>query len=425
MRLYTHTHTHTLGSVKERKEKIWNKSQSNTNGITLVALVVTIVVLLILAGITIVYVFGDNGIFKLAQEAKDKTEQGKNEEQEYLNGLDDMVNKYLTGNGGGNSSDRVDVSTITTATTKNTPAKDSLGNPITIPEGFKVVPDGQDGVEYTYTGDKKPTVQDGIVIEDNEGNQFVWIPVGSIKNKDGSSTTIQLARYTFDITIDPNTYEISGGTGAVKQTITDGTGLTDEWVEFKGGEFEYLEEVATSTTYDNTKAKDIEGFKTKAKTNGGYYLARYEASEGSDNKVKSKSAEVWDHIEQPEAATKAREMYTSTSFESDLVNSYAWDTAIVFIQTYSGDSDYSKEVGPTFSSSLVNTGTNGDKRCNIYDMASNTSEWTTETCTDSGYSGTFRGSYCNSSDSYSAYRGNYDTSDNNFYLSFRPLLYVK
>ena len=46
-----------------------------SRGITMVALVVTIVVLFILAGITITYVIGDNSIFKKAQEAKNKTEE--------------------------------------------------------------------------------------------------------------------------------------------------------------------------------------------------------------------------------------------------------------------------------------------------------------------------------------------------------------
>ena len=81
------------------KESI-RKLKKNEKGITLVALIVTIVVLLILAGITIVYVFGENGVFKLAQEAKDKTEQAKNDEQNYFNNLGNTINEYLEGNGG-------------------------------------------------------------------------------------------------------------------------------------------------------------------------------------------------------------------------------------------------------------------------------------------------------------------------------------
>ena len=56
------------------------KLKKNEKGITLVALVVTIVVLLILAGITITYVFGENSIFKQASEAKLQTEIAKYQE---------------------------------------------------------------------------------------------------------------------------------------------------------------------------------------------------------------------------------------------------------------------------------------------------------------------------------------------------------
>ena len=49
------------------------KNYSVDEGITLIALVVTIVVLLILAGITISLVFGSNGVIKKAQEANENT----------------------------------------------------------------------------------------------------------------------------------------------------------------------------------------------------------------------------------------------------------------------------------------------------------------------------------------------------------------
>ncbi|MCI9087736.1 MAG: type II secretion system protein, partial [Clostridia bacterium] len=61
------------------------KNREEQKGITLVALVVTIVVLLILAGITIMYTMGENSIFKKAQDAKDKTAEAIKNEQEYMN----------------------------------------------------------------------------------------------------------------------------------------------------------------------------------------------------------------------------------------------------------------------------------------------------------------------------------------------------
>lgn len=65
----------------------------NETGITLVALVVTIVVLLILAGITITYMLGDNGIIKLAQDARNKTEEAFEKEQEDIQNLVDLLGK--------------------------------------------------------------------------------------------------------------------------------------------------------------------------------------------------------------------------------------------------------------------------------------------------------------------------------------------
>ena len=74
-------------------------------GITLVALVVTMVVLLILAGITIMYTMGENSILNKAQDAKNKTEEAIDNEQEYMSQVDNMMNEYTngTGNGGTNT----------------------------------------------------------------------------------------------------------------------------------------------------------------------------------------------------------------------------------------------------------------------------------------------------------------------------------
>ena len=67
----------------------------NQKGITLVALVVTIVVLLILAGITINMLLGENGIIRIAQEAKNTWENAVTNEQESLNSLLDELNDEL------------------------------------------------------------------------------------------------------------------------------------------------------------------------------------------------------------------------------------------------------------------------------------------------------------------------------------------
>ena len=65
------------------------------NGITLVALVVTIVIVLILAGISMSFVLGENGIITKAQEAREKTEEAKANEEKDFAGWTDSTDKIL------------------------------------------------------------------------------------------------------------------------------------------------------------------------------------------------------------------------------------------------------------------------------------------------------------------------------------------
>ena len=73
---------------------------SRQKGITLIALVVTIVVLIILATVSILAVFGDNGIIARAQTAKDTHEKGKADETNTLDDYASYIGNYLDGKGG-------------------------------------------------------------------------------------------------------------------------------------------------------------------------------------------------------------------------------------------------------------------------------------------------------------------------------------
>ena len=362
------------------------------------------------------YVMGDNSIFKKAQEAKDKTDQAIKDEKEYFNYIENTLNEYVNGGGTTNpptppTKEDPIADIVDKVQDTNKMVEDKNGNKITIPGGFKVVPNSLEGtdasikVDYTYNGDGTPAVQDGIVIEDAEGNQFVWIPVGDIKNKDGSTTTITLGRYTFDRT---------NGTPTLQQNADNYT----EAVTIEN----YYQELVSST--DNTPAKDLGDFITKTKANGGYYLGRYEASKGSDNKVKTQADKaVWTDIAQPDTATAAREMYSSNYVESDLINSYSWDTAIVFVQKYSGNSNYANKK--SVNTSKLNTGKAGDKVCNIHDMASNCYEWSTEHSSYTNSPCVHRGAAYPYSYGATSYRINYTTTFSYNDCSFRPICYVK
>ena len=82
-------------NVKERMKSI-KYMQNNQKGITLVALVVTIIVLLILAGITITLLLGDNGIITKAQNAKNKYEMAQEEEQTAIEKLTEEMENIGT-----------------------------------------------------------------------------------------------------------------------------------------------------------------------------------------------------------------------------------------------------------------------------------------------------------------------------------------
>ena len=440
-------------------KKLARRNYSNQTGITLIALVVTIVVLLILAGVSINALFSENGIIKRAQDAQNKMNNAQESDLNALNDLDKWINNQVNGTTGGNTTGGNDnpsttpkISTLVgKVVDKNTKAEDAYGNKITIPKGFKILehnPTSSRGaVTYNYTnseetGEHIPAVQDGIVIEDTQtgtaGNQFVWVPVGTIKNKNGSTNTITLGRYEFD-----------SSTGALKSTtpaqvasvenctkiVTISKGGTDyqELSTFREGNS------ATNSTAQNATARNLEEFISTTLANGGYYIARFEAS-GTASKIASKyNQTVLGNITQPNAAKVAREMYGEVKennelvYASDLVNSYAWDTAIVFIQTYSVKTDYASHNESNTTKAFTATGKNNDKYCNIWDMSGNAYEWTTEYSTSSHNSNFYpcvrRGGYYDTDSgvaiNYTSARSYNNTTYSLSIVSLRSLLYVK
>ncbi len=429
----------------KNKEKVKSKVQivgakkgvngKNNKGITLIALVITIIVLIILAGVSINLVLGENGLFTRARKAAEDYQQAAINEQEGFNALYDEIGKFEEGNipDDENPSEEQESQKPMEpqlknyigkekAVKENTKVYDQYNNLVVIPTGFHIVSNGENNVVYQYTGNSTPSVQDGIVIEDNEGNQFVWIPVGTINNKEENAektTTITLGRYTFDETNGTPSNPIIDGSTVIENNFTEDT---------------------SDNQYGNTIAKDIEAFKKSANDNGGYYLARYEASYNDGTKPLSQQSTgtpaereqtptvkgLWNNIQQPQAATAARAMYADNSnFTSDLVNSYAWDTAIVFIQKYSGNSNYANETSK--NSNIENTGerteNTTDKVCNIYDMASNCYEWSTESCGEGGC--TTRGANCGHNEGDCSSKRSADAmGDGDSDFSFRVTLYL-
>ena len=360
----------------------------------------------------------------------------------------------------------INVSTLVGQPASNTNiyAQDKYGNKIVIPAGFKVLANGSQNVVYDYdkegeTSTGEPVVQDGIVIQHGtDENEFVWVPVGTIKNDTtGASTTnIQLGRYE-DFTMNTETTPPTPFQVADEETYDTVTELIKTSSSSQYGYFEN-----STGTYDGTQYKSIGNFTTLGSwientiDNGGYYIARYEASYGangvalskpstgtplnstSTNKTAAKSVgQLYNWVTQPEASDASKAMYQASEnlgYYSELVNSYAWDTAIIFIQTYE-DVDYASQESlykdTTSPYQPANTGERGadaeiganttDKVCNIYDMASNEYEWTTETYLNYDYPCVYRGGYFRNSSTTSG-RIYGSRVGSTYALAFRSLL---
>ena len=376
--------------------------KNKDKGITLIALVITIIILLILAGISI-SALTNQGLFKNAKAAQNATEKAEAEQGQRLNEYEDEINKYLENEDEHTKAFKEKVGKVL-STTDNTEIKDAKNNKIVVPAGFKIV-------------EGATTVDKGIVIEDvtetaTKGSQFVWIPVGTITKADGTSVEINLNRYTF----------YSNGI----PTAQDSNVINS-----------YYQELETSSK-GNATAKSITNFKNSVVQNGGYYIGRYEARTATARnatgnaltQITEKGTEnVYNYVTQLQAAQLSQNMYNSDKFTSDLINSYAWDTAIVFIQNCGTNTKYSRQN--SLNTSLAQTGTNSltdtskiDVQCNIYDMASNIVEWTTETSGYSSYPCVSRGGYYNDSDYCTSGRDYNNTSVSSSRVGFRPLLYL-
>ena len=369
----------------------------NEKGITLIALVITIIVLLILAGVTIATLTGDNGILTKANEAKEITQKASIEEQIQLAMIEANMNK------------------------ENWTYTDKYGNNAIIPAGFTVT-----GIEG------ENTIPDGLVIVDSNGNEFVWIPVGTVylNTEKSKFETIELSRYTFanESTTDDNGNLLDKGTPIFQEenpiSVTQGECM------------ETLESAGNKTA----KEQILNAFKNKTEIEqaGGYYIGRYEARtptqrNSSSNPItmitENRSDYIYNYVTQSQAADLCQNMYNNNNFISDLANSYAWDTAIVFIQKCSNDKDYSRQnsLNNIFAPKGTNNKeqTNKDIACNIWDLTSNCYEWTTETSNREGYPCIYRGGVYNNENVFCGGRSSGGVTFSTDTRSFRPILIIK
>ena len=246
------------------------KSIKENRGITLIALAVTIVVILILAWVTIDAVFSENGIINKAKEAANSMNNAVANDQAELNDLLEELNEIMNSEWESNieipdpePEEPPKLEDTTGIQDETVTVEDEYGNKVTIPKGFEVVEE------------EGTTVPEGIVIQDKDGNQFVWIPVGRVY-KDNTGTNysdIQLGRYTFN--------RSNGTPTPVQLAYTDNNSENYKQLvavpDYSGKDcFEYATRAnpdgIASSGLDglNAIAKNLEGFVNSARNNGGY-----------------------------------------------------------------------------------------------------------------------------------------------------------
>ena len=233
-----------------------------------------------------------------------------------------------------------------------------------IPEGFKVAEDSAS------------TVQGGVVIEDKDGNQFVWVPVAT------------LADY--------------------KRTWYTGYDSFSEYSE----------------ALPEDEKTSVERYK-------GFYIGRYEAGDKESTVAKTlrssndvtKTVTIkanqapYNYVTRTEAVSLAEGFATKQGYKAKtkLVSSYAWDTTIAFLQKVNSDYGSSSEEGNYTDTKFSYTDITGARQtkeknsnvivptgqttpvCNIYDMGGNVWERTTESYSNTYYPYARRGGGYNSS----------------------------
>ena len=338
-----------------------NINKQNNRGITLIALVITIIVLLILAGVSIAMLTGSNGILTQASNAKQATEESTEKEKRQLS--------------------QVEASTHL----ENYTYTDAEKNTAKIPAGFAV-----------SNVDGENLVSKGLVIIGTTGNEYVWIPCTTDSN---DTNKLQYKREETSWGI-----ENDSGTKAIKDELTL-TGVTPSKEESDDG---------ITTTVLNEIVEQVKTEIASVEANGGYYIGRYETGKENNVAVIKQNQEPYTNIKWSEAYALAKGIDVGNKANSYLCSSYAWDTAIKFIQTHSTATNYAttKEnfnenwidkdvkdkngnvIKKSGTASRLNTGLTTAKS-NIYDMGGNVGEFTTELNPNTSEAVVFRGGYYN------------------------------
>ena len=404
------------------------------NGITLVALIITIIILLILAGVSLSFVF-NGGILDKAQMAVNEYENASQKEQDLL----DKIDQYLENELGEIANDEpkvpsVDENGLATEDTTIV-AKDDPNIQIVIPEGFapailqtgttQSLPGENGAVKEIMPAEEwydiaKEDINKGIVVVDNEITYDGGQPTGSVSD---------FNEYVWIPMPDMSKF---------KRVAWNGP--------YKGNENSYIignhtlgDEVNKNGYWEETSSTEYANMLNSVNLNKGFYISRYEASQMNSTTAQSKRGEEpWVSIAQTTAITASSNMKKEKN--SHLIYGVEWDSILQWLldskATIEAETGAAKTITiediqsnskswGNFIDSKGNAATNSGilqrtgiseywKVNNIYDLAGNAWEWTKEEYSVNVYNTHRGGGYKNLEYNYSVSSRYYNQNSNEY-----------
>ena len=396
-------------------------------------MVVTIVVLLILAGVTISLLLDENGIIKKSKDARREYGTSKTNEQEQMDNANDWIEEATA-----EPTPKVNVNTKAGENSTINGKKGNSNNP-TIPAGYIPINTETSNWGNGKDAPSQDSVKHGLVIKDEKNNEWVWVPVDSATLAtmyEESSDEKTLCGTTGETAVKTKLYSksITIGTDSNKTTISRTTPGTTTWGSYRepdlvvgsdGSSYDakdtyyktILGETGTQEQLAQLFVDEYEAMIESVSKYGGFYIGRYELSEAGVQKDKATLTSTnWYNLYK-----KCTELKASDKVKTQMIWGCQWDVTMNWL--ISSGAKTSNEVNTDSSSwgnykdalvtandrttvlkasgeeQKLNTGvTTFTMANNIYDLAGNVWEWTQEANLDFARAG--RGGYFsrNSSD---------------------------
>ena len=384
--------------VKYERMKYMMKNRVRENrAITLIALVVTVIVLLVLAGVSISMLAGQNGVLTRAAEAKIKTDEANVQEKERMEEYDDTITQYNL-----------------PSTAEGQPKGTEIKRPSEYSKNVKAIADGNgnyfplpEGAEYRGEGVVNKVNENdnvGVVVYIKE-SEFVWVPVDdAVLDKNDETKMVNLpkqasewkgkASYTpMAVKVGENykgiLYSYSGSSACLKYNNSTNNYL--------GGSSDYREPDLV-TSYDGGRLdtvnipnenlqKQYDDMIESVVRYKGFYIARYEAGLENGNIVFKDASKENSSIITADASNPSTKawygLYSKikgfTTAEYSVVSSMIWGSQYDAMMNWMAKSG--TNVGSSISgyNSTTKTGSKDtDVINNIYDLYGCHKEWTLE-----------------------------------------------